>query len=94
MDEKKTKPEIERYSLDIISAMSERVIKRLWVLIIVLILMLAGTNLAWLWYINQYDFVSYEVSSDGGGNANYIGNDGEIYNNGESVSPETDQEIR
>lgn len=87
MAEKETKPEIERYSLDIISAMAERIIFRLWVIIIILALLLAGSNMAWLAYINQYDFESYTVSSDGG-HANYIGNDGDIYN-GESYGQKT-----
>ena len=33
-----------------IMARMERTIKRLWVLCIVLIILLAGSNAAWLWY--------------------------------------------
>lgn len=69
----------------------ERQIKRLWVALIVAIIALVACNLAYLWYLNQYDFVSYEVSSSDGGNANYIGQDGDIYN-GESKSDKTNQE--
>lgn len=69
----------------------ERQIKRLWVALIVAIIALVACNLAYLWYLNQYDFVSYEVSSADGGNANYIGQDGDIYN-GESKSDKTNQE--
>lgn len=92
MDEKKVNQEVERYSLDIISAMAERVIRRLWVLIIVLVLLLAGTNLAWLWYINQYDFESYavDIDTEGNGIANFIGNDGDIHN-GENFGQEENQ---
>lgn len=43
----------------------------------------------WLW--NQYDFASYEVTSNDGGNANYIGNDGNI-TNGESASADAAKE--
>lgn len=37
--------------------------------------------------MSQYDFESYELTTDNGGNANFIGNDGDIYN-GESNSKE------
>lgn len=39
-----------------------------------------STNAFWIFYISQYNFESYEISTDGGGNANYIGQDGDIYN--------------
>lgn len=53
------------------------------IIIIILIVLLAVTNGMWLYAWNQYDYVSEEVtvdSGDGGGNANYIGEDGDIYN--------------
>lgn len=70
-------------------ARMERQLKRLWIVLIVAIALLAITNIAWLWYINQYDFESYgvELSTEGGGNANFIGSDGDIYN-GTSESPQ------
>lgn len=72
-------------------ARAERHIKRLWIALIVAIVMIAVTNVAWLIYISQYDFESYEISTDGGGNANYIGNDGDIYN-GKSDSQKENKE--
>lgn len=69
----------------------ERQIKRLWIALLIAIITIVACNIAYLWYLNQYDFVSYEVSSADGGNANFIGNDGDIYN-GESESKETNQE--
>ena len=71
------------------SAMSraERHIKRLWIALIIAVLAIVATNISWLIYISQYDFESYELSADNGGNANYIGNDGDIYN-GEGYSKE------
>lgn len=71
----------------------ERQIKRLWIALIVAIVAIFACNIAYLWYLNQYDFVSYEVSSSDGGNANYIGQDGDIYN-GESESEKESQEER
>ena len=68
-------------------ARAERHIKRLWVALIIAIVAVLISNLVWIWYINQYDFESYEVSAQGSGIANYIGQDGDIYN-GESKSSE------
>lgn len=71
-------------------ARAERHIKRMWIALIIVISVLFVTNGIWIWYISQYDFVSYTVTSDSTGHANYIGNDGNIYN-GESSSEETNE---
>ena len=63
-------------------AFAERMVKRLWVTILVLIFLLVGTNGAWLWWESQWEAVeSWEITqeSDSGTN-NYIGNDGDIFN--------------
>lgn len=66
-------------------------IKRLWIVILVLIFLLVGTNCAWLWYESQFETVEtveeIVVDADENGIANYIGNDGDIYN-GESDGKE------
>ena len=53
-----------------IMARMERTIKRLWVLCIVLIILLAGSNAAWLWHDSQFEdettTVTQELNSDGG----------------------------
>ena len=53
-----------------IMARMERTIKRLWVLCIVLIILLAGSNAAWLLYESQFEdestTVTQELNSDGG----------------------------
>ena len=72
-------------------ARNERHIKRLWVALIVAIIALFASNALWLYAWCQYDFESYEVSTECGGNANYIGEDGVIIN-GESESAETGAE--
>lgn len=70
-------------------ARMERTIRRLWILCIVLILLLAGTNAAWLWYENSFEDVvttneiTQDVNSDGGGDA--IVNDG-VHINGKSTA--------
>lgn len=53
-------------------ARSERNIKRLWIALIIAIVLIFGSNAAWLWYISQYDFESYDYSQDGEG-VNIIG---------------------
>lgn len=54
-------------------ATMERTIKRLWIVVLVLILLLAGTNAAWIYYESQLEVVetteTYEASTDGGGTA-------------------------
>ena len=51
----------------------ERTIRRLWILCIILIVLLAGTNGAWIWYESQFvdevTTVTQDVDSSDGGNA-------------------------
>lgn len=65
------------------AARHERTVKRLLTALLVSILLIVGTNLAWLWVWNQYDFSSesYTIENDSG-NANYLesGMDGVITN--------------
>lgn len=61
-------------------ARTERHIKRLVASLIVSILTLFAANIGWLMFLSQYEFETTEISSEGGGNANYIGEDGDIYN--------------
>ena len=65
-------------------ARNERHIKRLIIALIVSIALIFASNAAWLFAWCQYDYSSEEttIELDGGdgGNANYIGNDGDIYN--------------
>ena len=65
--------------------------KRLVLVIVIMIICLVATNLAWLHAWLQYDYVGYQALSRDGGNASVIGNDGDIYN-GISDSTETYQE--
>ena len=68
------------------AARHERTVKRLLTALLITILLMVGTNLAWLWVWNQYDFSSesYTVESNDDGISNYLnsGMNGEI-NNGE-----------
>lgn len=63
-------------------AREERHIRRLVFALVVAVLLLFASNMVWLYYWTQYDYVSDEtITVDGkSGTANYIGNDGDIYN--------------
>lgn len=71
-------------------ARMERIIKRQWIALIVTICMIVGCNTLWLYAWMQYDYESYEITADGDSNANYIGEDGNIYNGGFNQGEETE----
>lgn len=71
----------------------ERRFRRIVWVVVALIAAIVIMNAAWLYAWMQYDYVSYEAVTDAGGDANVIGNDGDIYN-GYSKTQETDSEIR
>lgn len=67
----------------------ERIIKRLWVLCIIIFLAFVTSNAAWLWYESQWQVVetttqTIEASTEGGGNATgaIIGDGSEVNYNG------------
>ena len=68
--------------------------KRLMWVIVLLICLLVGSNIAWLIYENSYkDVITTEeitVDAESDGIANYIGNDGDIYN-GEDYSKKNNE---
>lgn len=82
MDDHKDVPYIVHES---IMARMERTIRRLWILCIILILLLAGTNGAWIWYENQFMDESLTVTQDldSGNGGDAVINDG-VHINGES----------
>ena len=57
-------------------AFAERMVRRLWVTILVLIFLLVGTNGAWLWWSNQWETVYQEVTQEAdNGTNNFAGGD-------------------
>ena len=62
------------------TARMERQIKRLWIALIVAIALLFASSAIFTYAWLQYDYASYEAITDDGGDANIIGNDGDIYN--------------
>lgn len=82
------------YGYEAHEARHEREKKRLWAVILVLIAALLVTNFAWILYECSFeDVVTTEeiiVDADDNGNANYVGQDGNIYN-GENYDKEENQ---
>lgn len=59
----------------------ERVIKRLWVLVLALIILFCASNAAWIWWESQYETIETTITQENAdGYNNYIGNDGDIVN--------------
>lgn len=79
-------PEIGQKEIAV--AFAERMVKRLWIALIIAVVLVFASNAAWLYAWMQYDYVSYEAVTSDGGDANIIGNDGDIYN-GYSENAET-----
>lgn len=78
-------------------AREERHCKRLTIALIIAVIATLLSNLVWLYVWNSYEYVGDTTSevlvdSGNGGNANYIGNDGDI-TNGESVRPKNSNEV-
>lgn len=72
-------------AIECVTAIYERIIKRLWILCIIIFLTCTGTNIGWLYYVSQFDdVITTEITQESeSGHNNYIGNDGDI-NNGET----------
>lgn len=64
----------------------ERVAKRLWIIAILLIILLVGTNGAWIFYESQWETVETTVSQslDSGDGDVIMNGTGEVNYNGES----------
>lgn len=81
-NEKRNLEPVSYYVHEEMMARQERTIKRVWILCIILIIALIGTNAGWIYYENSFeDTVVTQENADGYNN--YIGNDGDI-NSGET----------
>ncbi|MCI9136541.1 MAG: hypothetical protein HFH48_03090 [Lachnospiraceae bacterium] len=70
----------------------ENTIRKQWILIVILITLLAGTNIYHIYQWSQFDTIV--VDSGDGGNAGYVGNDGDVNNYGEGSSPQEEKSAR
>ena len=86
MEEMEKKTISNETAHEIIVAVMERQVKRLFILCIILFIALVGTNAYWIWNENQYQDVvteTYTAETDAGGTAIANG-DGSVTVNGES----------
>ena len=60
-------------------ARAEITAKRLWITILLLIVLLVGTNAGWIWYESQFEDIAISQENEDGYN-NFVGNDGDIFN--------------
>ena len=78
--------EKDQYMIDIVSALAERTVKRLWIALILTILLLVGSNGLWIWRETQFEDVvttqTVEQEADGGGDNSFVG--GDVYGSAES----------
>ena len=73
-------------------ARQERTIKRLWILLLVLVVLFVGSNAAWIYYESQFveESWTFEANTDDGGTAIANG-DGEVYYYGQGESNQENQ---
>lgn len=88
MDNQNENIMINRFAFERMQAKDERNDKWRNITIILLICLLVASNGMWLWAWMQYDYSSEEITVEGQENANYIGEDGSIYNGSQEEEPE------
>lgn len=87
--EVKNVPDIPYIAFESSQARMERVNKKLWIVILVLIVTLIGTNAGWLWWESQWAYVksTTEIEAEQDGDNNIVGG-GDINYGTESQSNE------
>ncbi len=78
-----------KYMYEGLMVRQERTIKRLWILCIIMLFCLIGTNAGWIWYESQFtdEIVTEEMQQDvdtGNGNAVVKGHIGDYYGTSET----------
>ena len=73
-------------------ARAERVIKRQWIAIVLLICMLFSAFGLFVWYESQFETISYDYTQDGQG-TNIIGDSNEV-DNGAEVESKNQEEAK
>lgn len=85
--EKKSPPNVPYVVHEGVMSRLERVIKRLWIAVIVAVCLLFASNAGWMIYESQFDTISYEQDGEGINNVN-IGEQGDLINGTESENPD------
>jgi hypothetical protein len=71
---------ISLIGLESVCVRFERIIKRLWILVILLILLLVGSNCLWFWYEKQWDYTEcLEIEADQTGTNNFVSGGNILY---------------
>jgi hypothetical protein len=73
-DECKNAKNVSWAYVELLNDSHKATVKRLWILVLVLVVLIAGTNLVWLYEWSQYDYETTEYIQDGRG-INIIGDD-------------------
>lgn len=73
-------------------ARMERQIKRLWIALLVVVVMLFASNTGWLIYESQFETIAYEQDGEGINNIN-LGEQGDLNNGAESEVQEEEKNI-
>lgn len=81
--------EDESFALSLLREYSKAAHKWFIISMVILCMWLATIG-GFLWFLNQYNFESYEVTQDGDGYNNYVGNDGDIYNEPKDTTEKND----
>ena len=74
-----TPKDVPYYAYEVALARLDRVIKRLYKIVILLIILLVASNAAWLYYESSFEEIRIEQENESGYN-NFIGNGGDIHN--------------
>lgn len=74
-------------------ARMERQIKRVWIALIIAIVSLLLTNIAWLYYESQFETISYTQDGEGLNNIN-TGTQGDVYGSDSEDKTEKEQAIK
>ena len=67
---------MDKFIHDAYVSMTERTIRRLWILCIIIFIFFVGSNALWICYESQWNEIEQEVSQDtDNGNNSFIGGD-------------------
>ena len=80
MDYREALENVGTYNLEAMMARMDRIIKRLWIVILLLIVLLVASNCAWLYYESQHETETVTTQTvtqhtDTGGNNDFVGGD-------------------
>jgi hypothetical protein len=86
----KEQAQVPYFVFESVEARAERLTKRLVIALILSIILIFASNLAWLYVWQQYDTISYDQDGEGINNVN-LGLQGGLYNGTEGESEEAER---